>query len=516
MVENLLLGIHNLVSIENLVFMNIGMLVGIIFGAVPGLSTNLGIMLMLPLTFAMNATTGILMLTGVYCGGTYGGSITAILIGTPGTNVAIATVLDGYPMAKKGQANKALTMALTASTIGGLASSFVLLFTAPIISEIALKFAPPEYFALAVFGLSIIAGISGESLPHGILACLIGYIVSTVGMDQTSGTVRFVFDNVYLLRGLGLIPVLLGAFAVPSLLEKVLNREYETSFKTEIVIEEKDRLENRELKACMPVIIKSTIIGLVIGAIPGAGAAIAAFLAYNEARRTSKTPQNFGKGALEGIAAPESANNAVTGSSFIPLFTLGIPGSVAAAAMIGAFTIHGMQVGPSLFRTQGPLLYAVMVGLIFVNIFMYLQGKFLSKLFAKISKVPQILLIPSLILFCVAGAYSNEGLHFDVYIMFITGIVMYVLQKFGFPGAPFVLGIILGPLAEENLKRSLVMSNGSWLIFLKRPISLVFIIVAIVFTAFSIRKNRQINLDFKKATDDTMKPGADKKEDEKK
>jgi putative tricarboxylic transport membrane protein len=208
---------------------------------------------------------------------------------------------------------------------------------------------------------------------------------------------------------------------------------------------------------------------------------------------------------LEGIAAPESANNAVTGSSFIPLFTLGIPGSVAAAAMIGAFTIHGMQVGPSLFRTQGPLLYAIMVGLIFVNIFMFVQGKFLSKLFVKISKVPQILLIPSIMLFCVAGAYSNEGLHFDVYIMFVTGVVMYILQKFGFLGAPFVLGIILGPLAEENLKRSLVMSDGSWLIFLKRPISLVFILIAIVFTVFAIRKNRQINIGFKKAVGDTLK-----------
>jgi putative tricarboxylic transport membrane protein len=504
--ENLVLGLYDLISIENLIFMNIGMLVGIIFGAIPGLSTNLGIMLMLPLTFAMNATCGILMLMGVYCGGTYGGSITAILIGTPGTNVAIATVLDGYPMAKRGQANKALTMALVASTIGGLVSSFVLLFTAPLISEIALKFAPPEYFALAVFGLSIISGISGESLLHGILASLIGYIVSTVGMDAISGTTRFVFDNVYLLRGLGLIPVLLGAFAVPSMLEKILNREYETNFKNIIAIKEKDRLENSELKACMPVITKSTIIGLIIGAIPGAGAAIAAFMAYNEARRTSKNPREFGKGALEGIAAPESANNAVTGASFIPLFTLGIPGSISAAAMIGAFTIHGMQVGPSLFRTQGPLLYAIMVGLIFVNIFMFIQGKFLSKAFAKIAKVPQILLIPGLMLFCVAGAYSNASLIFDVYVMLITGVIMYVLQKFSFPGAPFVLGIILGPLAEDNLKNSLVMSDGSWSIFVTRPIALAFILVAIVFTIFSVRKNRQINAEFKEAAKDSANP----------
>jgi putative tricarboxylic transport membrane protein len=511
MIENLLAGLQDLLSIHNFVFMNFGMIVGIIFGAVPGLSTNLGIMLMLPLTFALNPTSGILLLMGVYCGGTYGGSITAILIGTPGTNVAIATVLDGYPMAKRGQATKALTMALVASTIGGLVSSFALLFTAPFISEVALKFAPPEYFALAIFGLSIIAGISGESLLHGIFASLIGYVVSTVGMDQISGTTRFVFDNVYLLRGLGLIPVLLGAFAVPSMLEKVLNREYETKIKTEVTTDKKDRLEMPELKACMPVIIKSTIIGLIIGAIPGAGAAIAAFMAYNEARRASKTPEQFGKGALEGIAAPESANNAVTGSSFIPLFTLGIPGSISAAAMIGAFTIHGMQVGPSLFRTQGPLLYAIMVGLIFVNIFMFLQGKFLSGLFAKIAKVPQILLIPGLMLFCVAGAYSNESMQFDVYILLVTGIIMYVLQKFGFPGPPFVLGIILGPLAEDNLKRSLVMSDGSWSIFITRPIALVFILVAVVFTAFSIRKNRQINAEFKMAVA-SSKPEEDDQE----
>lgn len=514
MLETVAGGLYDLLTLNNLIFMNIGMFAGIIFGAIPGLSANIGIMLMLPMTFAMSPSCGILMLMGVYCGGTYGGSITAILIGTPGTNVAVATVFDGYPLAKQGKANKALTMALVASTIGGIVSSFVLLFTAPLISEVALMFGPPEYFALAIFGLSIIAGISGESLLRGLVASVLGYMTAMVGIDSASGAIRFTFGNIYMLKGLGLVPVLLGVFAIPNVLEKILDRDFGASMQDgEVKVSETDRLERSELRASMPVIAKGTVIGLIIGAIPGAGAAIAAFIAYNEARRTSKNARNFGHGELDGLAAPESANNAVTGASFIPLFTLGIPGSIAAAALIGAFTIHGMQVGPSLFRTQGRLLYTVMFGLIAVNIFMYLQGKFLIKGFANVAKVPQILLIPGLLLFCVAGSYANANHVFDVYVMLVYGIVIYYLRKIDIPGPPFVLGIILGPLTEENLKRSLVMSDGSWTIFFTRWICVLFLLITVFFTAYSIRKNREAVKELKEAAKVSGNEGQDEGDD---
>jgi putative tricarboxylic transport membrane protein len=490
MLQNLMAGLSDLMHLNNFIFMNIGMLVGIVFGAIPGLSGNLGIMLMLPMTFAMQPTSGILMLLAVYCGSQYGGSISSILIGTPGTGSAVATVFDGFPMAKQGKAKKALDMALIASTIGGLLSAVSLLFTAPFLSEVALKFAPPEYFALAIFGLSIIAGISGNSLPRGIFACLLGYVTAMVGIDTASGGARFVFGNIYLLKGLGLIPVMLGVFAIPLVFQSVLKREYEASYDN-VKMTQGRGLTGQELKENTPCILKSSIIGIVVGAIPGAGAAIAAFIAYNEARRASKNPQNFGNGELSGVAAPEAANNGVTAASFIPLFTLGIPGSVAAAALIGAFTIHGMQVGPSLFKTQGPLLYAIMIGFFLLNIFMYLQGALLVKLFANIAKVPQIILLPIILLFCIAGAFSNANIVFDVYVMVAVGIIMYILRKFNVPYPPFILGMVLSPLVESNLKRALVMGDGSWTIFFTRPLSLVILIVTVVFTWFSIRTNRK-------------------------
>jgi putative tricarboxylic transport membrane protein len=499
MLENLLAGLADLLHINNFVMMNVGMLVGIVFGAIPGLSGNLGIMLMLPMTFAMRPTSGILMLLGVYCGSQYGGSVSSILIGTPGTGSAVATVFDGLPLAKQGKAKKALGMALIASTIGGLLSAVALLFVAPFLSEAALKFAPPEYFSLAIFGLSIIAGISGNSLPRGIFACLLGYIAAMVGIDTASGGARFVFNNIYLLKGFGLIPVMLGVFAIPLVFQSVLKREYETSYE-EVKMTQGGGLTKQELKENVPVIFKSSIIGIVVGAIPGAGAAIAAFIAYNEARRVSKNPKNFGNGELAGVAAPEAANNGVTAASFIPLFTLGIPGSVAAAALIGAFTIHGMQVGPSLFRTQGPLLYAIMIGFFFLNIFMFLQGVFLVKLFANVAKIPQMILLPVILLFCISGAFSNASIVFDVHVMIAVGIIMYILRKLDVPYPPFILGMVLSPLVESNLKRALVMGDGSWTIFVTRPLSLIILVITVVFTWFSIRTNRR--------TEETIKDAA--------
>lgn len=490
---NLILGgITDVFGLTNILLIFVGVFVGIVFGAIPGLSTDLAVILFLPLTFNMPIMPSILLLLGIYCGGTYGGSITAIMIGTPGTNTAAATVFDGYPMAQRGQGRKALTMALVASTIGGIVSALILLFTAPYISNFVLKFGPPENFGLAIFGLTIIAGVSGNSVLRGILMGCFGYFISCIGVDAASGATRFTFDNVFMMKGLSLLPILLGVFAFPNILNQIYTKGYLNVLKNRKKLDAADKLSREEIKECMPAITKSTLIGSVVGAIPAAGAAIAAFMAYNEAKRASKKGSEFGTGVLEGVAAPEAANNAVTGTSLIPLFTLGIPGSIVAALLIGAFAMQGLTPGPTLFKTQAPLMYALMVGMIICNVAMFLEGKYLLRLFVQVSKVPQQILFTGLALFCVAGSYASSGIIFDVYVLLIMGLVMYFIQRFGFPGAPFILGMVLGPLMEANLKNSLVMSDGSWLIFFQRPISLAILIIAAFFTTYSVIKTRQL------------------------
>jgi len=478
--ENFAKGLIGFFNLGNIIFINLGVFFGIVFGAIPGLTGILGIILLLPLTFKMPTSSALLFLTGIYCGGCYGGSISAILLGIPETNESIATVFDGYPMAKKGKAYKALNMALVASTIGGLISAFTLLFTTPVISKFAIKFGPPEYFALAVLGLSVIAGINKDSLCKGIVMGSIGCLISTVGLDLLSGIPRFVFGNINLIGGLEFFPILLGLFLIPKILNKILDKSYLEEHKTNIKMNLSDKLSISEIKRCMVTILKSSGIGISIGAIPGPGSAIAAFISYNEAKKSSKHPEEFGHGVLEGVAAPESANNGVTSASLIPLFTLGIPGSAIAAVLLGALTMHGLTPGPSIFRDQGAIIYVIMIGLVFINLFMFVQGKLLIKCFVRIMSVSQKLLLPILVLFSVIGAFSCRESLFDVMLMLVVGFVFYVLDKFKFPAAPVILGIILGPIAEVSLKQSLIMSEGSWSIFVTRPISLSIIVIMIL------------------------------------
>ncbi|MCT4597881.1 MAG: tripartite tricarboxylate transporter permease [Vallitalea sp.] len=492
MLQNFVEGLGYILSVQSIIFMNIGLFIGIVFGVIPGLSANVGIVLLLPFTFALSPVNAILMLLGIYCGGTYGGSISAILIGTPGTNAAAATLLDGYPLAQQGKAKKALMMALVASTIGGIISALILLFASPSISKFTLNFGPPEYFALGIFGLSVIGSVSGKNLFKGLMAGCFGVLISMVGLDTMSGVTRFTFDNVRLMTGLGLLPVLLGLFAV----EVVLTRVYQllnTKEKDNVIeFEGDDTLSFAEVKKCMPSILKSTVIGTIIGAIPGIGTGVASFISYNEAKRNSKEPEKFGKGAIEGVAAPEAGNNAVTGASLIPLLTLGIPGSAVAATLLGALMMHGLIPGPNLFRSQGPIVYAIMIGFVIINIFMYIQGKFLSKVFAKVTEVPQPILLTILIVTCFSGAFSLKNTVFYIYILIAFGIISYFLRKIGIPAVPIVLGFILGPIVEFNLRRALVMSEGSYLIFVTRPICLAFLVLTVIFI-ISLRKQVKTN-----------------------
>ena len=471
-------GFELLFQWQNLLIIPIGLLLGIVVGAIPGLTSDLGIILCIPLTYGMEPTTAILMLLAIYCGGTYGGSITAILINTPGTSANAATLFDGYPMTEKGHAFKALKMALYASTIGGLISAVVLLVAAPQIAKITLLFGPAEYFALSVFGLSVIAGVSNKNILKGLIGACIGIFVSTIGMDKISGTVRFTFGSIKLTAGIDLIIALIGLFAISEIMMK---SQYDPEKDMKVADKfAKDVITKEEYKRCRKPIGIGSIIGCIIGATPGTGGGLAAFIAYNQVKQASKHPETFGNGEIEGVAASESANNGACGATMIPMLTLGVPGDGATAILMGAFMVHGMVPGPTLFKESGNILYAIMFGLIIVNIFMYLIGNALIPFYANITKLPYELLASIVLSMCIAGAFSTNNRVYDVMIILVFGILAYFLRRMDFQLVPILLGIVLGPLAEVNFRRALVLSDGSMDIFIKRPISLAFILIAVI------------------------------------
>lgn len=490
----------NLLTVENFIFVNIGLFIGIIFGSIPGLNGNLAITVLLPFTFSMGTVPALLMLTAIFFGSNFGGSISAILINTPGTNAAAATLIDGYPMCKNGQPRRALDMALVASTVGGLISALCLLFFAPQISKVAITFGSPEYFALAIFGLSVIASVSGKSMVKGLISGGLGILLATVGIDSVSGLTRFTFGNLHLYNGIKMLAVLLGVYAIAQMIGRLNNTE--TAAVSELKeIDKEDHITRQDVKKTMPTMLKSSCIGAFIGAVPGTGGAIASFIAYNEAKRCAKPGEKFGEGEIKGVAAPESANNGATAATLIPLLTLGIPGDVVAATLLGAFTMHGLVVGPKLFTNSGPVVYAVLIGCVIAQIFMFVQGKYLLNLFVKITHIPQDLLTAILVVICCAGAFAIGSSEMDVYVMLAFGVIAYFMQKIDLPPVPIVLGMVLGPTAESNLRNSLVMSGGSWDIFIKRPICLLFIILTFVLI-YLLKKG---DAKQRKATDKFMK-----------
>ncbi len=476
--EQFLGGLSILMQWQNLLVIPLGLAIGIVVGAIPGLTSDLGIILCIPLTYGMDPTMAILMLLAIYCGGTYGGSITAILINTPGTSANAATLFDGYPMTVKGQGFKALQMALFASTIGGLISAFALLFLAPLIAKITLLFGPAEYFALAVFGLSVIAGVSNNSIFKGLIGACIGLFMATVGVDNISGTARFIFGQRKLMAGIDLIIALIGMFAISEILMKSKynpKTDHKTISASAIT---KDKITKDEYRRCWKPIGLGSLIGVIIGATPGTGGGLAAFIAYNQTKQSSKHPETFGHGEIEGVAA-ESANNGACGATMIPMLTLGVPGDGATAILMGAFMLHGMVPGPTLFSEQGNILYAIMLGLIVVNVFMYIIGSGFTRFYAHITRLPYEILAPIVMTFCIAGAYSTNNRVYDIFIILIFGIVAYFLRRMDFQLVPILLGIVLGPLAEKNFRRAMVISEGSFKIFFTRPISCAFILIAV-------------------------------------
>ncbi|MBU1695845.1 MAG: tripartite tricarboxylate transporter permease [Proteobacteria bacterium] len=434
-----------------------GISIGILVGALPGLGPVAVIAIALPFTYIMNSLEAMMLLLGIYIGGIYGGSITAILLNSPGTPNSAATLIDGYPMAQQGKARKALKMALYGSVIGGIVSAVCLLLIAPLLARVALKFGPAEYFAIIVFSLTVIGSVSGKSLLKGLICATIGILLSTIGLCPISGTSRFNFDNINLSSGLSIIAMLIGIFALSEVMfqaEKAIMETGKKSFLIESGKREDQRVSLKELLRMKWLLLRSSVIGITIGILPGIGAVTASFISYGAATRASKEPEKFGKGALEGVAAAETANNAVTGAALIPLLVLGIPGDVVTAVLLGALIIHGMVPGPELFHEQGPTMYALILGLLAGNIIMLLIGLIFVRFSTFITGAARHVVVPVTVTLCIVGTYAINNSFFDLQIMFIFGVVGYFMRKRNFPIPPLIIAFILGPMAEINLRQA--------------------------------------------------------------
>lgn len=470
--------LKEILTLDNILMMNVGMLAGTLIGAMPGLNVIFAIAILLPMTFGMESLAGMYLMLASYCGATFGGSITAILINTPGTPNAAATVFDGYPLAQKGRAGDALKTALIGSTFGGIFSCIALMFFAPKIAKIALHIASPEYFALCLFGLACVVGLSEGNIIKGLIMGIIGLSLSTVGISPTDGTQRFMFGNSQLLAGFRPVTVMLGIFAVGEVLSKIIGVLRGDEANATALAYQKATLKIKDYFKYWKTLIKSSVIGVIIGAIPGTGGALSAMFSYNTARQSSKHPEEFGQGSVEGILAPETGNNAVTGATLIPLLTMGIPGDAAVAVLLGALTMQGITPGPALFSDGSTWVYAIMGGLLLINVFMLIQGMAFIRLFVNITKVPLIVLLPCIVVTTVMGAFAIANTTFDVFVMIAFGFFGFLARKLNFPIAPLAIGLVLGELAEINLRRSLMLSKGSIAIFFTRPVSLCIILVA--------------------------------------
>ena len=460
-----------------------GVLAGIIIGALPGLTVNMGIALLLPLTYTFQGMTGILMLLGVYCGAIYGGSITAILISTPGTPASAATVLDGYPLAKRGEAGRALGLSTGASMFGGIFSTIALILISPLLAKVATSFSSAEYFALAVFGISIITSVSSDSIIKGLMGGALGLFIATIGLDPMTSGMRFTFDSIYLMGGISFIPILVGLFAFS---QGLISLEEDYMERKSGVSQRKESKISRVLptwldfKRVLPTYIRSATIGTGIGVVPGTGGDIASFIAYNEAKRWSKHPEEFGHGSIEGVSAPEAGANAVSGGAMVPVMTLGIPGDGATAIIMGAFMVQGLALGPQLFTDHPVEVNSIFIGLLVANIAMGIMGFLGMRMFAKVMNVPRRILVPLIFTLCSVGAYSVNHDMTDVFVMMLAGIAAYIMIKLKFSMSPIVIGIILGPMAESNFRRTLVISEGDLSIFLTRPVCAAFLVIALI------------------------------------
>jgi len=487
-IQNVIYGFQVALQPLNLIYCFFGVLIGTLVGVLPGLGPAAAIALLLPSTFKATPVSAIIMLAGIYYGAMYGGSTTSILVNIPGEAASVVTCLDGYQMALKGRAGPALGIAAFGSFIAGTFSIIALTLVGPPLAGVALRFGPPEYFSLMIVGIMVLTFLSSSSMIKALMMAAVGLILAGIGMDSISGKYRFTYNLQILLDGVGLVPTVMGLFGISEVLQNL-----ETEIKREILTTKiKNLFPNlRDWADSIWAIIRGTVLGFFLGIIPGGGAIIASFASYAIEKKVSKHPEEFGKGAIAGVAGPESANNSAAGGSFIPLLTLGIPTNAVMAIFLGALMIHGLQPGPLLMSRAPDLFWGTIVSMYIGNGMLLVLNLPLIPLWVMVLKVPYYLLYPLIILFCLIGAYSIGNNTGDVIIMLIFGIVGYLMRKFRYDGAPMVLALVLGGELESSLRQSLMLSQGDFSIFVTRPISLGFLIVAILLLVVPIITQRK-------------------------
>lgn len=467
-----------------------GVVVGLLVGITPGLTGVMAVALVLPFTFILEPVPSMAMLLGIYVTTLYGGSVTAIMIATPGTPNAAATLLDGYPLSRQGKARQALEMALYASFTGGVISTVIALLIFPLVASFALSFGPPQMFALILFSITIISGVSGASLLKGFIAAVLGFLVATIGQDVIHGSSRFTFGSSELQGGLHLLPIMIGLFTIPEVILRCVETRQATA--SAATAELGPRLTFIQYARHWAIYVRSSFIGGLLGALPGIGGSPAAFLSYFMAQRFSRTPEKFGQGALEGVAAAESGNNSVCGPALVPMMSLGIPGDMTTAVIMGALVIHGLTPGPLLFTFQPQFVYAVFL-LLFVCLLLMIPAGLVAIRFAGlvVRARPEVL-FPVILAFATFGSYAIRNSIVDVVSMFVVGLLGFLMRIQGFPAAPFAIAFILGPLLEVNLRRSLLMSGGSPAIFVESGLSLTFLALAVLSAAATVLAQRRV------------------------
>ena len=477
LINNILLGFSVALSPENLFFAFVGALIGTVIGALPGIGPSAGVALLLPVTFGMNPASAIIMLAGIYYGAMYGGTITSVLINTPGESASVMTTLDGYQMAVKGRAGAALGMAAIGSFIAGTAGVVALMLAAPPLAEVAISFGPPEYFALMVLGLTTLTGLTGASKLKGLLMGVVGLILGTIGIDPILGNARFTFGNPNLADGLDFLPVAVGLFGIAEILGNVDLPTRAEPIKAKITGLLPTRQDWADSRGA---IVRGTALGFFVGALPGAGATIASFLAYGLEKRLSKRPERFGTGIIEGVAAPETANNSASAGALVPLMVLGIPGSATTAVMLGALTLYGLQPGPLLMDLNPDVFWGLVASMYIGNVMLLILNLPLAPAFASVLRVPYSVLVPIIMGIALVGVYSVQNSTFDLGVALAFGIIGYVLKRYDYPSAPLVLALVLGPLMERAFRQSLQMSQGGFGVFVTRPVTAFFLLVALI------------------------------------
>ncbi len=482
--ENLLLGFQVAFSPTGLFVAVLGIVLGTIVGVLPGLGGANGIAILLPLTFTMDPTSAIILLTCIYWGGLFGGAITSILFNIPGEPWSVATTFDGYPLARQGQAAQALTASFTASFVGALFSTVLITFFAPILAEVALKFGPPEFFAIQLLTFSAFVGLGGGDPLKSLASIALGFVLAAVGLDIVTGQLRLTFGSTELMRGFNFIVAVIGLFGISEILlsmeEGLRFHGVRASMSLRVVLE-----TWKVLPRFWRTFVRGSLIGFWMGFKPG-GATPASFMSYAFAKRFARHPERFGKGTLEGVVAPEAANNAAGVASILPMITLGIPGSPTAAVMLGGLIIWGLQPGPMLFRERPEFVWGLIASMYTGNIIGVLIVLAFVPAFAAILKIPFAILTPLIVVICAIGAYAVSNAMFDIWLMLVFGVVGYVFRKLDYPLAPLVLALVLGDMAESALRQSLIMSQGSVLIFVQRPIAAALTIAALMLFALPV------------------------------